>query len=295
MAHGEPIAALDDEEGLSVPEGLGDVVDAHVHLFPDRVFEAIWRWFDRHAWSIRYRLRAEEVVEFLTRRGVKQLVALHYAHKAGMAGALNGFVAEVARAHRDVVIPLGTVFPGEPDAGSIVREALGPLGLHGIKLHCHVQKMAADDPRLDEIYAACEDAGKPVVIHCGREPSSPAYGFDSRKLLGVAQIERVLQRFPKLTLVVPHLGYDEVEPYVALLAEHEHLWLDTTMVVADFFPGQSHTDVVERHGARLLYGTDFPNLPFAWDREIKRLATVPMEGPARRALFSANARRVFGF
>ena len=41
------------------------IVDAHVHLFPERVFEAIWHWFDKHAWNIRYRLHAEEVVEFL--------------------------------------------------------------------------------------------------------------------------------------------------------------------------------------------------------------------------------------
>jgi predicted TIM-barrel fold metal-dependent hydrolase len=296
MAHGAPIPALDDVDGDALPAAEqtgGEVVDAHVHLFPPRVFEAIWRWFDRHAWSVRYRLRAEEVVEFLARRGVHKLVALHYAHVPGMARELNRFAHEIARAHRDIVIPLGTVLPGEPDAREIVREALGPLGLHGLKLHCHVQKLAADDPRLDAVYEECQAAGKPVLIHCGREPYSPAYGFDTRANLGVAQMDRVLRRFPRLKVIVPHLGFDEFEAYAALLSEHEGLYLDTTMAVAGFFPGEVPNGVVRAHATRLLYGTDFPNLPYAWDREIKRLIDEPLSVEERRALFSGNARALF--
>jgi uncharacterized protein len=294
MARGEPISTLDDEEGVSVPDETatgGPVIDAHVHLFPDRVFEAIWRWFDEHAWRIRYRLRAEEVVEFLAARGVHKLVALHYAHKPGIARFLNDFVRDVGRAHRDRVIPLGTVFPGEPDAAQIVRDAL--VELHGIKLHCHVQRMPADDPRLDEVYAVCQDANKPIVIHAGREPSSPAYGIDTRALCGADQVDRVLQRFPRLTMVVPHLGADEFAEYEALLDKHENLFLDTTMAVSGFFGADAPPEMLLRHPDRLLYGTDFPNLPFAWDRELRRLVTRPFDDKARRALFSGNALRIF--
>lgn len=296
MAHGVAIAPIEDEEGTSVPAPEltgGEVIDAHVHLFPPRVFEAIWRWFDAHAWSVRYRLDAEQVIEFLATRGVHRFVALHYAHKPGMARVLNEFARDIGRAHRDRVLPLGTVLPGEPGAGEIVREALGPLGLHGIKLHCHVQRMSADDPRLDEVYRACQDANKPIVIHAGREPSSPAYGIDTRALCGADQIDRVLQRFPRLTMVVPHLGADEFEAYEALLGKHEHLFLDTTMAVAGFFGADAPDAMVLAHTDRLLYGTDFPNLPFAWDRELRRLVSRPFDAEGRRALFSANALRVF--
>jgi uncharacterized protein len=294
MASGEVISAIDDEEGASLPDPAltgGDVIDAHVHLFPTRVFEAIWRWFDAHAWRIRYRLTAEEAIEFLASRGVSRFVALHYAHKEGMARFLNDFATELGRAHRDRVIPLGTVFPGEPDAAMIVRDALRTL--YGIKLHCHVQKMAADDPRLDVVYALCQDANKPVVIHAGREPSSPAYGIDTRALCAASQIDRVLQRFPKLTIVVPHLGADEFAEYESLLGKHEHLYLDTTMAVAGFFGADAPPEMVLRHTDRILYGTDFPNLPFAWDREIKRLVGRPFDDVARMCLFRKNAEKIF--
>ncbi len=286
-----PLPALDDPEGERVPDGA-EVFDAHVHLFPPRLFEAIWRWFDTHGWRIRYRLHAEEVVAFLLARGVKRFTALHYAHTPGLARVLNRFAAEAARAHPEIV-PLGTVLPGEPDARAVVEEALGPLGLRGIKLHCHVQRMAADDPRLDEVYAACGDAGRPVVIHAGREPSIPAYGIDTRALCAAAQIERVLQRHPRLKLIVPHLGYDELEEYRRLLDLHENLWLDTTMVIGGYFPVGELTALFPARADRLLYGTDFPNLPYAWDRELKAIFAAPMSEAQRRALLWDNARRLF--
>jgi len=56
----------------------------------------VWRWFDEHAWPIRYRLRSEPVVEFLAGRGVETVIALHYAHKPGMAQALNAYCLDLA-------------------------------------------------------------------------------------------------------------------------------------------------------------------------------------------------------
>src|SRR5688572_23705688 len=88
-----PMGAVGDAEGARVPAGLPPVVDAHVHVFPERLFEALWAWFERYGWPVRYKLRAEQVIEFQLSRGVAHVVLLHYAHKAGMARALNAFVA----------------------------------------------------------------------------------------------------------------------------------------------------------------------------------------------------------
>ena len=282
--------ALDDPEGACVPHGVR-VFDAHVHVFPPGFFEAIWRWFDAHAWEIRYRLHAEQVVEFLRTRGVARFAGLHYAHKPGVARLLNKFAHDLGRAHPELV-PLATVYPGETDAGAILDEAFGPLGLRGVKLHCHVQRMGADDPRLDVVYAKAADAGLPVVIHAGRQPASPAYGLDTLALCAASQIERVLQRFPTLTLVVPHLGLDELDEYAALLDAHEHLWLDTTMAIGDYFPIAIPGALFPGRARRLLYGTDFPNIPYAWDRELgKVLRTV---APAdRSAILWDNAHRLW--
>src|SRR5262249_38087646 len=150
-----------------------EVVDAHVHLFPDGVFAALWRWFDAYAWPVRYRFTTPEVISFLLSRGVSRLVALHYAHKPGMARALNAYMAEVCR-REPRVTGLATVSPGEPSAGAILRDAFAS-GLSGVKLHCHVQCFSPDDDAMREVYEACVEADKPLVIHAGREPKSEHY------------------------------------------------------------------------------------------------------------------------
>ena len=268
-------------EAPLAPGVSAEVADAHVHLFPPRVFEAIWRWFDEHAWHVEYPLYAEQVVEFLRARGVSRMIALHYSHRPGMARVLNRFVADVA-ARSPEVVPVATVLPGEPDADEILAEALGPLGLRGVKLHCHVQRLSPDDPRLEPVFRRASEAGVPVVIHSGRAPCLGGYGVDVRTLCGAERTRRVLQRWPKIKLVVPHLGADEVLEHFAMLDEFENLWLDTTMALASYFEAPPDPALLVRHADRLLYGSDFPNLPYAWDTELAWLrAHLPPDALAK--------------
>jgi uncharacterized protein len=286
-----PLPALDDEEGPRLPEGLPPVVDAHVHLFPDGVFEAVWRWFDQYGWPIRYKLHTPQVVSFLLSRGVHRVVALHYAHKPGMARFLNSYVAEVARAEPRV-LGLATVLPGEEGAAEILAEAFA-AGLKGVKLHCHVQCFAPDAPALHEVYAACARAGRPVVMHAGREPASPQYKCDVHALCSAERVERVLKEHPTLQLCVPHLGADEFDAYERLLERHDNLWLDTTMAVAGYFPLPLPRRLLEVRPERILYGTDFPNLPYAWDRELKQLLALKLGDEVEAGLLGQNALRLF--
>ncbi|AKT36187.1 amidohydrolase family protein [Chondromyces crocatus] len=286
-----PLPGLDDEEGERLPTSLPPVVDAHVHVFPDRVFEAIWRWFDTHGWPIRYRLPASHVAQFLLSRGVHQIVALHYAHRPGMARSLNQFMAAVC-ADEPRIIGLATVLPGEADASRILDEAFS-MGLQGVKMHCHVQCFAPDDPAMHEVYEACVRADRPLVMHAGREPKSTAYRCDTHALCSADRVARVLEAHPRLRLCVPHLGADEFDAYERLLERHDGLWLDTTMVAAGYFPVELPLRLLRCRPDRVLYGTDFPNLPYAWDREIKRLVTLGLPEEELAALLGQNALRLF--
>jgi hypothetical protein len=267
------------------------IIDSHVHLFPPRVFDAIWRWFDRHAWNIQYRLYAEEVLAHFRQHGVDRVVGLCYSHVPGMARELNRFMADLGRAHPDQLIALGTVLPGEPEAAAIVDEALA-LGLRGFKIHCHVQKLGPDDPRLDPLYARAAEAGVPVVIHAGRQPCLAAYGVDIHQLCSAAATRRALERHPTLTMIVPHLGDDEEEAYFAMLADFPNLHLDTTMLVVEYFDRRIDPALLEHHAKRILYGTDFPNIPYEWDRELRWLERN-VSARAREKICGGNAARLF--
>jgi hypothetical protein len=287
-----PLPALDDAEGAALPASLPPVIDAHVHLFPDRVFAAIWRWFDAHGWPIRHKLHSPRVLDFLFSRGVSRVVALCYAHKPGMARALNRYMADLA-ASDPRILALGTVLPGEEGAAEIVAEAFA-MGLRGIKLHCHVQTFAADGEAARAVYAACEAAGKPVIVHAGRAPASPAYGVDTYALCAAEAVERVLRDFPHLRYCVPHLGADEFAAYARLVRSYDNLWLDTTMAVAGYLRGDDPWDVVRARPGRIMYGTDFPNVPYAWDRELQRILSLRLPEEELAALLGGTAAALYG-
>lgn len=287
-----PAPALHDAEGIALPKELPPVVDAHVHVFPDKLFEAIWRWFDQYGWPIRYKLKAPAVIEHLLSRGVAGLVLLHYAHRPGIARGLNAFVAELA-ATDERLIGLATVYPGEPDARALLEEAFD-AGLRGVKLHCHVQGLPPDDEAYAEIFEVAAARRRPVVIHAGREPYSPHYPVDPYTICGADRIDHVLRDHPGLQLCVPHLGADEYDGYERLLERHENLWLDTTMVLADYFPSPVPRRLLDSRPERILYGSDFPNLPFAWDRELGKIAQLGLKEERLVALLSSNAMALYG-
>ncbi len=282
-----PLPGSDEPEASRVESDV-PVVDAHVHVFPDRVFDALWRWFERYAWPIRYKLRAPEAVRFLLDRGVDRLIALQYAHKPGMSRALNQFVAELAR-QEPRVIGFASVLPGEPGAVAVLEQAK-QLGLRGVKLHCHVQAFAPDSFEGLEVFAACDRLELPVIIHAGREPKSPAYPVDPHAICAAARIERVVERFPALRVCVPHFGGDEFDAYADLVARYDNLYLDTTMVVGGFLPGVDPARVAIRP-ERVMYGTDFPNLPYAWNRELLALQSAPLSERDRREVLGETALR----
>lgn len=287
-----PLPAVNDAEGSRVPAGLPAVVDAHVHLFPDAVFDAVWQWFDTYGWPIRYRLHAPRALDFLFERGVKHVVGLHYAHRPGVAGMLNEHMARLCGLYPGRLTGLATVFPGEEGTDRILDEAFA-AGLAGVKLHLHVQCFDILSPELAAIYEICERHQKPLVMHAGREPRSPAYRCDPHELCGAAKLEQVLKKHPGLKICVPHLGADEFEAFGRMLERHENLWLDTTMALADYLPGPKPPPLASLRPDRVMFGTDFPNIPYAWDRELRRLAAMGLEPGVLERVLAENAELLF--
>jgi predicted TIM-barrel fold metal-dependent hydrolase len=262
--------SINDQEGDYQPAGLPDVVDAHVHVFPSSLFSAVWQWFDENAWPIRYRMTTRQIFDFLLARGLRRIVALQYAHKPGIAMRLNQYMTDECRNYRGKVTGLASVFPGEDSAAQILRQAFDQ-GLGGVKLHANVQcfDMNADD--MTPIYAICQSRRKPLIMHVGREPKSLAYRCDPYQICSARRLERILLAFPSLQVCVPHRGFDELDAYRNLVEKYDTLWLDTTMVLTDYFPLEDRVNLRDYRLDRIMYGSDFPNIPHVWNRELKYL------------------------
>ncbi|MCJ7685321.1 MAG: amidohydrolase, partial [Desulfobacteraceae bacterium] len=107
------------------------------------------------------------------------------------------------------------------------------------------------------------------------------------------KLERVLRNFPKLKICVPHLGFDEISAYRNLIKKYDTLWLDTTMILADYFPQKETIELDSFRIDRIMYGSDFPNIPFNWDRELKSLKALNLSRENMEWLLHKSAAGLF--
>jgi predicted TIM-barrel fold metal-dependent hydrolase len=273
--------------------GLPGLFDVHVHFLPPPIQRAVYAVFDSagpkigREWPIRYRQDHAERVEILRSFGVRRFPTLPYAHKPGVATYLNdwaaGFKADVPES-----LWSATFYP-EADAASYVGAAL-EAGVEIFKVHLQVGEFHLDDPLLDDVWGLLEDAGTPVVVHAGSGP----VGND---FTGPGSMRRLLTRFPRLTLVVAHMGAPESAEFLALAEAHERVHLDTTMVFTDFFghyPGGLLPRVRDLGlSGRVLLGTDFPTIPYPYAHQLESLARLDLGDDWLRAVCWHNGVRLF--
>jgi predicted TIM-barrel fold metal-dependent hydrolase len=108
----------------------------------------------------------------------------------------------------------------------------------------------------------------------------------------------MLKRYPGMKCVVPHFCADEFERCFALMDEYKNLYTDNTMVFSGFFPEVPGPEFflkhLVRHQDRILYGTDFPNIPYQVETELNQILGLPLESEAKEKILRGNAIRLFG-
>lgn len=265
------------------------IIDFHVHLFPDRFFDAIWDFFRReYQWSIEYRLYTPQIIRFLGQRGVDKIVFSNYAHKAGVASVLNAWNLALLEGHEDLYC-FAAFHPDDTFCMSEIGQLLQHPRILGFKLQLLVQRFYPHDERLFPLYEAVIEAGKRILMHVGTGPVG-------NEFVGIRQLRRLLGRYPRLAVNVPHMGELEVPDFLELLGEYPNIFLDTAFAFYPL-PGRFYRigrDDLLRHQDRIVYGSDFPNLIFRWDTEIRALKRFELPELVYRRIFYENGLRLLG-
>lgn len=282
---------------MEAPPGFR-YIDIHTHLHPERLSRAIRRWFaERSTWTLEYPSEPEEVAAFLAGRGVERFVYFSYAHKGGMAREINAWLHEI-RPRVPAGIPLGTIHPDDPDMMDVAEEALVRYGFPGFKVHINVQRFFPDDPRVLPVYERLLALDRMLLIHVGSAPWPNEYD-------GFPRFARVMDRFPGLKVVVAHMGSFETRQFMGLVEQCPRLYLDTTMAFAPIHHEYRRIDTrlnrisvtnedLVRHQDRIVFGSDFPILPYPYEEERDALWLRDLPLPVYRKIFHDNAAALLG-
>ena len=264
------------------------IVDAHTHLMPERLFQAVRAYFRAHLWHMQYEGTTEQLVDRLLEAGIDRFVFSAYAHRSGMAESLNYWAANVESTFAPYALGYATFHPDDAVAvPRLVAEAFGRLGLHGVKLHPQVGRFSMDDTRLFPLYERAVELRKPILIHAGRQPEPNEY-------VGARAFRRLLRRFPDLLVVVAHMGADEFDAFFDLCGEYEGLHLDTAMVFNQHLNGPPRIERILEFQDRVLFGSDFPNIPYRLESAIDAIRDLRLGRAIEQKLLCTNAARILG-
>ena len=261
---------------------------------------------------------------FLTAPGVQ---VFDSATAVSLSTDLNDQLLQKIREYPDRYAALAAIAPQNPSAAAAeLQRSIKKLGFKGAVINSHTQGEYLDDPKYWEIFEAAEALGVPLYLHPNTPPPSmigpflprgldgAIYGFAVEAGLHLLRIvvAGVFDRFPRLKMVVGHLGeglpfwlfridfmhrsmvasgrYDGAKALKRRPSDYlkENVWVTTSGM--QWAPAILFSQQVLGID-RVLYAMDYP-YQFV-PEEVKVTDELPISEADRKKLYQTNAERVF--
>ncbi len=237
-------------ESTRLPPGSVPKVDYHCHI-------SMTEYADIEHPTV-VSVTKEEFVADLDEAGIDRAVVLSDARTT--PDRVSAFVREAP----DRFIGFGYVNPLKHGADEEVLKQRHEFGLFGLKLYPTTDGYMADDPKAFRVYEAATSIDMPVMLHHAGMP-------DPRDLMRHADpalIDNVACSFPKLKIVVAHLGYPRVDETLYVARKHRNVWCDISWPYGDVnHPSYVYMlwrDLLTALNLgvlkKLVFGTDYPGV-----------------------------------
>ena len=233
-----------------------------------------------------------------------------------LARIAHDALAEVIQGRPDRFWGIATL--GFHDMDASLREldrAVNTLGFKAVQLFSNIRGRGLDDPALHPFYARCQELSLPIFLH----PTVPVmeaaasdyhlnamvgFLFDTTLAALRLILSGTLEKFPRLTLVLPHVG--STIPYLLGRIDHLSNFLPggrqhITRAPSEYFK-RFYVDSVSSFqpainycysltGAdRILFGTDYPWVPVELSKGLVDGMPIPQD--EKELIYSGNALRL---
>ena len=163
------------------------------------------------------------------------------------------------------------------------------LGAVACKVHPVHAGFPANDRAMYPAYALCQQAGIPLVVHCGTSTFSGSMNAYADPIL----LDDVLRDFRSLQVVLAHGGRGWWYDAAAFLAlSHERVWIELSGLppsrLRDYYARQGWSRLTRK----MIFGTDWPGVP-GIARNARAVAALCPSDEVAALVLAGNAARVY--
>lgn len=250
-------------------------------------------------WGKQWTGKAEaDVLSDFEEAGVEPvLVALDIEGVFGAPPCSNDYVTELRdRYPKQILQAWGTVDPlkGEAAVEEATR-AVNDLGVLGFHFHPIVGRYSVDDTSLYPLWETISALKVPVMIDVGTTGmgAGVAGGLGSRiSHAHPMAVDNLAADFPDLTIVAAHPGWPWVEEMTAVALHKGNVFWELSGWAPKYFPSQLKKDIRSRLRDKIMFGSDYPSLPY--ERIFREWRELGYADDVYEQVFHLNAERVLG-
>ena len=195
------------------------------------------------------------------------------------------------------LIPFISVDPvmDAEDMRSEILDKVENHGARGLKFESGDQRFYINDRRLWPAYESAEEIGLPIYIHSGRVFASDKQYAEPKYL------EELLANFPKLSVVMGHLGLGYWEQALSVGKKYPRLSSCCTSLLnwqlksigMEPLSDEELVSLIRNFGVeRIMFGSDYPIFDIA--RIIHDILELPLTEWEKRLILGENAIRIYG-
>ena len=256
--------------------------------------KALAEYWDRH-WTAK---EEDDVIQEFTDAGVEAvLVALDLETTVATPPCSNDYVAGMWKRHPDRVIQAwGAVdpFKGEVAVQEAIHAVRG-LGMMGFHFHPIMGHFAVNERQFYPLWETIAELKAPVMIDVGTTGMGAGMpGGMGAKIRHAhpSAIDELAADFPSLTIIAAHPGWPWVDEMTAVALHKGNVFWEMSGWAPKYFPAQLKVDMRSRLQDKVMFGSDYPSLPY--ERIFREWDELGYKPEIMDKIYHGNAERVLG-
>jgi predicted TIM-barrel fold metal-dependent hydrolase len=229
----------------------------------------------------------EQTIELMDGAGVEK-VLLSAWHRPGKWVVSNDAVAAIINRYPDRFAGIAAVNLEKPlEAVRELERAVKELGFIALRVVPWLWNRPPNDKFYFPLYVKCIELDIPFCTQVGHTgplmPSEPGRP--------VPYLDEVALIFPELKIVAGHIGFPWTDEMIGLAWKHANVFIDTSAHLPRYYPPQLLHYLKSYGKKKVLFGTNFPQLPF--EKCVSQACALDLPEDVLANFLCENARRVF--